>query len=60
MTPHLDRHSKTGPNRINYQLSKLEIEYDVMEEMYAALGLTLKFRRDDFLDKDHKTQLHLG
>ena len=37
MTPHLDRHRKTL-NRKYYQLSKLEIEYEVMKEMYAALN----------------------
>ena len=39
MTTHLDRHSNTDPNRKRYQLSRLEIEFDVIKEMYAALGM---------------------
>ena len=36
-TPHLDSHSTTDPKPKSYQLSKPEIEFHVMEEMYAAL-----------------------
>ena len=35
------------------QMSKLEIELDVMKEMYAALGCAAyMLRKDDFLGKD--------
>ena len=39
MPSELDRHSETDPNQKYYQLSKLEIEFAVMKEMYAALGM---------------------
>ena len=38
MTPHFDRHSKTDPNWKCYQLSKPEIKFDAIKEMYAELG----------------------
>ena len=36
---HLDWHSKTDSNRKYSQLSKPEIEYNMMKEMCAALGM---------------------
>ena len=39
MTPHLDRHNYAAPKPKCFQLSKPEIEFDVMKEMYAALSL---------------------
>ena len=37
MTPQLDRHSKIDPKP--EMLSKPEIEFAVIKEMYAALGM---------------------
>ena len=39
MTPQLDRHIKTDPNRKCYELSKPDIEFNVIKEMYGALGM---------------------
>ena len=50
-------------NQICYQLSnKPEIEFDMMKEMYAALGMhnAHMLRKDDFLDKDNLTIMNGG
>ena len=39
-------------NRKSYQLSKPEIEFHVMEEMYAALRKCMSAEKTTFLDKD--------
>ena len=39
MTPQLDRHRETDPKRERYQLSKPEIEFAMIKEMYVALGM---------------------
>ena len=47
MTPHLDSHSTSTteltPNQKSYQLSKPEIEFHVMEEMYPVLRMCTTF-----------------
>ena len=40
------------PNRKFYQLSKPEIEFHVMEEMYAALCMSTSAEKTIFLHKD--------
>ena len=40
------------PNRKSYQLSKPEIEFHVMEEMYAALCMCTCAEKTTFLGKD--------
>ena len=51
-TPHLDSHSGTDPKLEIYQLSKPEIEFCEMEEMYAALHMCTCAEKTTFLDKD--------
>ena len=48
------------PNRKSYQLSKPEIEFQVMEEMYAALCICTCAEKTIFLGKDDKTIVELG
>ena len=48
LTPHLDSHSTTDP-----KLSKPEIEFHVMEEMYAALRMCTCAEKTTFLGKDY-------
>ena len=43
------------PNRKSYQLSKQEIEFDVMEEMYAAWHMRQWAEKTTFLDKNDLT-----
>ena len=45
------------PNRKSYQLSKPEIEYHVMEEMYAALRMC---RKDDILRQRRLNHSEMG
>ena len=40
------------PNGKSYQLSKPEIEFHVIEEMYAALRKCMSAEKTTFLDKD--------
>ena len=40
------------PNRKSYQLSKPEIEFHVMKEMYAALRMCTYAEKTTFLSKD--------
>ena len=51
-TPHLDSHSTTDPNRKSYQLSKPEIEFHGMDEMYAALCMCAFAKKTTFVGKD--------
>ena len=44
--------AKLTPNRKSYQLSKAEIEFHVMEEMYAALRMCTCAEKTTFLGKD--------
>ena len=48
------------PNQKSYQLSKPEIEFHVMEEMYAALCICICAKKTTFLGKDNKTIVELG
>ena len=36
LTPHLDNFGTTEPKPVSYQVSKVEIVVEVMEEMYGA------------------------
>ena len=40
------------PNRKSYQLSKPEIEFHMMEEMYAALHMCMCSEKTTFLGKE--------
>ena len=51
MTPNLDNHSKTNSKPEIYQLLKLEVEYDVMEEMCVTLGMRTCFEKSTFQAK---------
>ena len=44
--------SQLTPNRKSYQLFKLEIEFHVMEEMYAASHMRMCAEKTKFLGKD--------
>ena len=48
------------PNQKSYQLSKLEIEFHVMEEMYAALRLCTCEEKTTFLGKDDSSIVDWG
>ena len=52
MTPHLGSQSTTDQNGKSYQLSKPEIEFNMMEKMYAALRLCTYAEKTTFLCKD--------
>ena len=54
MTPQLDRHSKTDPKPDIYQLSKPEIEFNVMKEMNAALSMHRCSEKTNFKAKTTK------
>ena len=53
MAPHLDIYSTLTPNRKSYQLSKPEIEFHVMEEMYVALRMCTCAEKKTFFGKDN-------
>ena len=49
MTPHLDRHSKADPKpEMLSAVSKLKIEFDIMKEMYAELGMRICLEKTTF------------
>ena len=56
MNPHLDFdiHNTTDPHRKCYQLSKLEIEFEVMEKMYKALYMCMCAKKTNFEAKTTK------
>ena len=51
-TPTLTATAQLTPNWKSYQLSKPEIEFHVMEEMYAALFMCTCAEKTTFLGKD--------
>ena len=52
-TPNLDsRTAQLTPNRKSYQLSKPEIGFHVMKEMYTALRMCACAKKTRFLGKD--------
>ena len=51
-TLNLDSHSTTDPNRKSYQLSKPEIEFHVMDEMYVALCMCAYAKKTTFVGED--------
>ena len=48
------------PNRKSYQLSKPEIEFHMMEEMYAALCMCTCAEKTTFFGKDDLTIVEWG
>ena len=58
MTPHLLTLIATAqltPKRKSYQLSKPEIEFHMMEEMYAALCMCMHAEKTTVFGKDNLT-----
>ena len=51
-TPTLTATAQLTPNWKSYQLSKLEKEFHVMEEMYAASRMRMSAEKTTFLGKD--------
>ena len=47
------------PKRKSYQLSKPEIEFHVMEEMYVALCMRTCAKKTTFVGKEWGEELHL-
>ena len=56
ITPHLVSHSISDPNAKSYQLSKPEIEFNMMEEMYAASCMCM-WRKDDIF-RQRRLSIH--
>ena len=51
-TPHPDNYSTTDPNWKSYQLSKAEIEFNMMEEINVASHMRMCTEKTTFLGKD--------